>query len=89
MDKKGACWAARKPASLTLGGVADEGLRAGKRHTGDPRCAGGAAADAITGEYNIVVTCISPDINALGTLIVEGIQRLDGVHKTTTCLALT
>jgi DNA-binding Lrp family transcriptional regulator len=33
------------------------------------------AADAITGEYDIVVTCESPDINALGTLIVEGIQR--------------
>jgi DNA-binding Lrp family transcriptional regulator len=47
------------------------------------------AADAISGEYDIVVTCESPDINALGTLIVERIQRLDGVHKTTTCLAVT
>jgi DNA-binding Lrp family transcriptional regulator len=47
------------------------------------------AADAISSEYDIVVTCESPDINALGTLIVEGMQRLDGVHKTTTCLAIT
>ena len=47
------------------------------------------AADVITGEYDIVVTCEAPDINALGTLIVEGIQRLDGVHKTTTCLVVT
>jgi DNA-binding Lrp family transcriptional regulator len=46
------------------------------------------AADAITGEYDIVVTCESSDINALGTLIVEGIQRLDGVHRTTTCLVV-
>ena len=47
------------------------------------------AADAITGEYDIVVICESPDINALGTLIVDGIQRLEGVHKTTTCLVVT
>jgi DNA-binding Lrp family transcriptional regulator len=46
-------------------------------------------AEAITGEYDIVVVCESPDINALGTLIVNGIQRLDGVHKTTTCLVVT
>ena len=47
------------------------------------------AADAITGEYDVAVTCESPDINALGTLIVDGIQRLEGVHKTTTCLVVT
>jgi DNA-binding Lrp family transcriptional regulator len=47
------------------------------------------AVDAITGEFDVVVTCESPDINALGMLIVDGIQRLDGVHKTTTCLVVT
>jgi DNA-binding Lrp family transcriptional regulator len=47
------------------------------------------AVDAITGEFDVVVTCESPDINALGTLIVDGIQRLDDVHKTTTCLVVT
>jgi DNA-binding Lrp family transcriptional regulator len=47
------------------------------------------AADAITGEFDVVVTCESPDIDALGTLIVDGIQRLDGVHRTTTCLVVT
>jgi DNA-binding Lrp family transcriptional regulator len=47
------------------------------------------AADAITGEFDVVVTCESPDINALGTLIVDDIQRLDGVHRTTTCLVVT
>jgi DNA-binding Lrp family transcriptional regulator len=47
------------------------------------------AANAITGEYDAVVTCESPDINVLGTLIVDGIQRLDGVHTTTTCLVVT
>jgi hypothetical protein len=46
------------------------------------------AANAITGEY-AVVTCESPDINVLGTLTVDGIQRLDGVHTTTTCLVVT
>ena len=52
-------------------------------------CKGVQAADAITSEYDVVVTCESPDINALGTLIVDGIQRLEGVHKTTTCLVVT
>ena len=47
------------------------------------------AVDAITGEFDVVVTCESPDINALGMLIVDGIQRLGGVHKTTTCLVVT
>jgi DNA-binding Lrp family transcriptional regulator len=47
------------------------------------------AADAITGEYDIVVTCESLDINALGTLIVDGIQRQDGVQTTITCLVVT
>jgi DNA-binding Lrp family transcriptional regulator len=47
------------------------------------------AADAITGEFDVVLTCESPDINALGMLIVGGIHRLDGVHKTTTCLVVT
>lgn|ERR1700730_15047910 len=47
------------------------------------------AAEAITGEYDIVVTCESPDINALGALIVDGIQRQHGVHKTTTCLVIS
>ena len=47
------------------------------------------AADAITGEFDAVVTCESPDIDALGKLIVDVIQRLDGVHKTTTCLVVT
>jgi DNA-binding Lrp family transcriptional regulator len=47
------------------------------------------AADAITGEYDVIVTCESPDINALGALIVDGIQRLEGIHKTTTCLVVS
>ena len=88
----------RKPASHTLGGgVADEdyvlvNARPGRSlelAQGLRDVQGVQVADAITGEYDIVVTCEAPDINALGTLIVEGIQRLDGVHKTTTCLVVT
>lgn len=43
-------------------------------------------ADVITGEYDLVVTCEADDIVSLGTLLVEGVQRLEGVFKTTTCL---
>ena len=47
------------------------------------------ASDPITGEHDIVVICEAADISALGTLIVQGIQRLDGIFKTTTCLFVT
>lgn len=43
-------------------------------------------ADVITGEYDLVVTCEADDIISLGTLLVDRVQRLEGVFKTTTCL---
>jgi DNA-binding Lrp family transcriptional regulator len=45
-------------------------------------------ADAITGEYDIVAVCEVRDLSALGAVIVGEIQKLDGVFKTTTCLAI-
>ena len=46
------------------------------------------AADAITGEYDVIAVCEAPDVNAIGALIVEKIQKVDGVFKTITCLAV-
>lgn len=43
-------------------------------------------ADVITGEYDLVVTCEADDIVSLGALLVDRVQRLEGVFKTTTCL---
>jgi DNA-binding Lrp family transcriptional regulator len=45
-------------------------------------------ADAITGEYDIVAVCEVRDLSALGAVIVGEIQKVDGVFKTTTCLAI-
>ncbi|MHB8573206.1 MAG: Lrp/AsnC ligand binding domain-containing protein [Candidatus Dormibacteria bacterium] len=46
------------------------------------------AADAITGEYDVIAILEGEDVNAIGGIIVESIQKLDGVFKTVTCLAV-
>ncbi|HZU17198.1 MAG TPA: Lrp/AsnC ligand binding domain-containing protein [Candidatus Dormibacteraeota bacterium] len=48
-----------------------------------------SAADAITGEYDVIAVCEAPDVNAIGQLIVEKIQKVEGVFKTITCLVVT
>ncbi len=47
------------------------------------------AADAITGEYDVIAVCEASDVNAIGQLIVDKIQKIDGVFKTITCLVVT
>jgi DNA-binding Lrp family transcriptional regulator len=51
--------------------------------------AGITAADAITGEYDVIAVCEAPDVNAIGALIVDKIQKVEGVFKTITCLVVT
>jgi DNA-binding Lrp family transcriptional regulator len=45
-------------------------------------------SDAITGEYDVIAQVEAPDVAGVGALIVEKIQRIDGVFKTVTCLAV-
>ncbi len=45
-------------------------------------------ADAITGEYDAIAQVQADDVAGIGSLIVEKIQRVDGVFKTVTCLAV-
>lgn len=45
-------------------------------------------ADAITGEYDIIAVGEAADVEALGALVVNHIQKLEGVFKTTTCLVI-
>jgi DNA-binding Lrp family transcriptional regulator len=47
-----------------------------------------SAADAITGEYDVIAVCEAKDVASIGSLIVEKIQKVDGVFKTVTCLAV-
>src|ERR1700682_1460262 len=46
-------------------------------------------ADAITGEYDVIARIEGADVNAIGGVIVESIQKIEGVFKTVTCLAVT
>ena len=45
-------------------------------------------ADAVTGEYDVIASFEAPDFTVIGATIVEKIQKIDGVVKTVTCLAL-
>ncbi len=51
--------------------------------------AGVKAADAITGEYDVIASFEASDFTMIGATIVEKIQKIDGVVKTVTCLVLT
>ena len=44
------------------------------------------AVDAVTGPYDIIVLLESDDLDTLGQAITGGIQRVDGVLRTNTCL---
>jgi DNA-binding Lrp family transcriptional regulator len=36
----------------------------------------------------LIAVCEAPDVNSIGSLIVENIQKIEGVFKTVTCLAV-
>ncbi|WP_028646897.1 Lrp/AsnC family transcriptional regulator [Nocardiopsis sp. CNT312] len=42
-------------------------------------------AHDVTGPYDVVVQARADDIDALGTLVVARIQRLEGIARTLTC----
>ncbi len=44
--------------------------------------------DTVTGPYDVIVQMEAEDLDKLGNSITEGIQRIDGVQRTTTCLAV-
>ena len=46
------------------------------------------AVDTVTGPYDVIVQMEADDLDKLGTAITDGIQRLEGVQRTTTCLAV-
>ena len=47
-----------------------------------------SAADAITGEYDVIAVCEAEDVDSIGQMIVDNIQKIDGVFKTVTCLSV-
>jgi DNA-binding Lrp family transcriptional regulator len=53
------------------------------------RVPGVTAADAITGQYDVIASFEARDFAVLGSAVVDKIQKLDGVRRTVTCLVLT
>jgi DNA-binding Lrp family transcriptional regulator len=46
------------------------------------------SVDTVTGPFDVIVTMEADDLDKLGNAIGEGIQRIEGVQRTTTCLAV-
>ena len=47
------------------------------------------AVDTVTGPYDVIVQLEADDLDQLGKCITEDIQSIDGVQRTTTCLAVS
>jgi len=46
------------------------------------------SVDAVTGPFDVIALLESEDLDKLGRAITEGIQRVEGVQRTTTCLVV-
>jgi DNA-binding Lrp family transcriptional regulator len=46
------------------------------------------SVDTVTGPYDVIVQLEAEDLDRLGRAITEGLQRIQGVQRTTTCLAV-
>jgi DNA-binding Lrp family transcriptional regulator len=44
--------------------------------------------DGITGPYDFIATVEGPSLDAIGSLVTDGIGTIDGVTRTTTCVAV-
>ena len=45
--------------------------------------------DAVTGPYDFIAVVEGPTLDAIGSLVTDGIGEIDGVTRTTTCVAVT
>lgn len=45
--------------------------------------------DAVTGPYDFIVVMDGPSLDAIGQLVTESIGVIDGVTRTTTCVAVS
>ncbi len=46
------------------------------------------SVDTVTGPFDVIVQLEADDLDRLGNCITDGLQRLEGVQRTTTCLAV-
>jgi DNA-binding Lrp family transcriptional regulator len=47
-----------------------------------------ANVDTVTGPFDVIVQLEADDLDALGNAITEALQKVSGVQRTTTCLAV-
>jgi DNA-binding Lrp family transcriptional regulator len=47
------------------------------------------AMDAVTGPYDFIAVVDGSSLDAIGTLVTESIGTIDGVTRTTTCVAMS
>ena len=47
-----------------------------------------SVVDTVTGPYDVIVQLEAEDLDALGNAISEAVQKVPGVQRTTTCLAV-
>ncbi len=47
------------------------------------------AMDAVTGPYDFIAVVDGGSLDAIGTLVTESIGTIDGVTRTTTCVAVS
>ncbi len=48
-----------------------------------------ASLDAVTGPFDYIAVVEGPSLDDIGQLVTEGIGAIDGVTRTTTCLAVS
>ena len=46
------------------------------------------SVDTVTGPFDVIVQIEADDLDKLGNCITDGIQRVEGIQRTTTCLAV-
>ncbi|MGI8926034.1 MAG: Lrp/AsnC ligand binding domain-containing protein [Tepidiformaceae bacterium] len=46
------------------------------------------AVDTVTGPYDVIVQLEADDLDQLGNAITDAVQKVVGVQRTTTCLAV-
>ncbi len=47
------------------------------------------STEVVTGPFDVIALVEAEGLDELGRAITDGIQRVEGVHRTTTCLLLS
>ena len=76
---------AERPIEAEVGKAKAVGEAIRKLTHGDARA---TAVDTVTGPFDVIVQMEADDLDKLGRGITDGIQQVEGVQRTTTCLVV-